>query len=225
MSEPGRRALRLAALVVGAIAIAGAAYTLLPRGAPGHVASPPNPTSNLPDPTSRTARAWAGTPAGVDDVAALPGDPATATAASSPAVTIPLPQKLGGGKDVPPATRAIAQRLGLVPEELQDLALARGGTLPSPIVRRLDEAYARGLTLAQRLAVDPQKDDLVANRFANQLVRIDREMRRSPPGAKLDDVIAAVTNDTLDDLKRNVGPQVADAAKRELAATPPLPME
>ncbi len=224
MSEPRRRALRLAALAVGAIAIAGAAYTLSPHGAPRPVVSSPNPTSNVPDPTSRTARAWAGS-ARAEDFVASAGDPATAAAASSPAVTIPLPQKLGGGKDVSPATRAIAQRLGLVPEELQDLALARGGTLPSPIVRRLDEAYTRGLTLAQRLAVDPQKDDLVANRFANQLVRIDREMRRSPPGAKLDDVVAAVTNDTLEDLKRNVGPQMVDAAKRELAATPPLPME
>jgi len=219
---------RRAALVAGALAITALAYLAGRSTSPSSIApssnAPGAAASAPPAAAANAATSWTATSPGPTTFA--PGAPGPiAIPSGSTAITIPFPARLGGGIDVPAPTREIAKRLGLVPEELQDLALARGGSLPGPVVKGLDDAYGRGMKLAQRLNVDPQKDDLVGNRFANQLLRIDREMRRSPPGTKLDDVIAAVTRDTLEDLSRNLGPAIADAAKPELAATRPLPAE
>jgi hypothetical protein len=137
-------------------------------------------------------------------------------------MTLPLPARFGGGKPVATSTREVATRLGLVPEELGDVAEARGGTLPPAVVKKLDDAYAEGQTLGEHLGLEGPKDGMLGNRFANQLLRIDREMQRSPPSTQLSDSVEAVTRDTLADIQKNLGQEAADASKPGLAALQPL---
>jgi hypothetical protein len=211
-------------LVAGAVLIAAIAYRAGADRAGGGNASSGDGGGAAVGSTSgaQVAEGAPGYRARVPVAPPSPESPGAATGSGSPAQVLPLPSKLGGGVTVSPDTREVAGRLGLVPEELADVANARGGTLPAPTVKKLDDAYARGVGLAQRLGVDPTRDELVGNRYANQLVRIDREMRRSPPGTKLADVVEMVTNDTLSDLRKNVGDDAANAAKPDLASLQPL---
>jgi hypothetical protein len=125
-------------------------------------------------------------------------------------IEIPIPSRLGGAKPVSTATAAVAERLGLVPTELVDLA--EGGELSTTVLQQLDNAHARGAELGERLGLEASERELLAARFAHQLVRIERELRQSP-GARRDDVVEMVTRDTLEDLRRNVGDDVARAAE------------
>jgi hypothetical protein len=213
-------------LVILALAAAGAVATILAfragaeRGPSPAAVAPAGGSGGVPLPAAAGARN--DTRMVAPALLPLPPPGAPPPAAEPTVITLPIPPSLGGGKHVAPGTREVATRLGLVPEDLTDVADARGGSLPPPVTKRLDDAYARGVALGDRLAVTPPNDEIVGNRFANQLVRIDREMRRSPPSTKLADVVDAVTRDTIADLRRNVGDEVADAAKPELLALQPL---
>ena len=137
-------------------------------------------------------------------------------------IVVPVPVRLGGGKPVSPSTADLADRLLLVPAELADLADEPGGELPQTIVSRLEDAHARGTALGDRLGLDQSGGELLAGRFTNQLVRLERELQQSPPGVKLEDVRDMVTRDTLEDLRRNLGEDVANAAESDVRGLQPL---
>ena len=138
-------------------------------------------------------------------------------------IVIPVPTRLGGGKPVSPANEQVAERLGLLPTDLADLTEPPGGELPSAVVRRLDDAHARGAALGDRLGLGPSQRELLAGRFANQLVRIERNFRQSPAGTRFDDVVEMVTRDTLEDLRRNLGDNVARDAEPDVRGLKSLP--
>ena len=136
-------------------------------------------------------------------------------------MVVPIPPRFGGGKPVPPSTAELADRLHLVPAELADLAKERGGELPQDIVRGLEDAHARGTALGDRLGLDQAGNELLAGRFTNQLVRLERQLQLSPQ-AKFEDVLEMVTRDTLQDLRSNLGDDVATAAGSDVRGLKPL---
>jgi hypothetical protein len=213
----------MAGIAAGAVAIAMGSYLLgaerghaqPPRSSTaveGNGVTPNGPRAAYERPTTLPAASPA-----IDNTSSAAG-----VAPSSRMVALPIPASLGGGKPVTSQTRSVAERLGLVPEALASVAEAHGGTLPAAVVRKLDDAYAQGLALGQRVGLEAPKDEICANRFANQLVRIDIEMHRSPPSTTLADVVNAVTSDTITDLRRTLGDDVAGAAAPELAKLAPL---
>lgn len=146
-----------------------------------------------------------------------------AESAQPPTSTIvPIPARLGGGKPVSPSTADLADRLQVVPAELAELAEEPGGELPQAIISRLEDAHAQGTALGDRLGLDPPGGELLAGRFTNQLVRLERELKRSPQPVKLEDVLEMVTRDTLADLRRNLGEDVAQAAESDVRGLKPL---
>lgn len=142
--------------------------------------------------------------------------------APTTSIDVPIPARLGGGKPVSPSTSDLADRLALAATELAELADPPGGEVPEPIVRRLEDAHARGTALADRLGLDPSDRALLAGRFTNQLVRAERQLLLSPPTTTREDVWAMVTRDTLEDLRRNLGDDVAQAAEPDVRALTPL---
>lgn len=141
--------------------------------------------------------------------------------APATSIVIPIPARLGGSKSVSTAIEAAAERLGLVPTELVDLADPSSGELSTRVLQQLDNAYARGAALGERLGLEPPQRELLAARFAHQLVRIEGQLRQSP-GARVDDVVEMVTRDTLEDLRRNLGDDVARAAEPGVHELTPL---
>jgi hypothetical protein len=137
-------------------------------------------------------------------------------------VIVPIPRRLGGDTPVSPSTADLADRLQMVPAELAELAEEPGGELPPTIVSRLEGAHAQGTALGGRLGLNPPDGELLAGRFTNQLVRLERELQRSPAAVKFEDVLEMVTRDTLEDLRRNLGADVAQAAESDLRGLRPL---
>jgi hypothetical protein len=137
-------------------------------------------------------------------------------------MVVPIPSRLGGGKSVSSSTTALANRLQLVPAELADLAEEPGGDVPQHIARELEDAHARGTALGDRLGLDPPDAELLAGRFTNQLVRLERQLRQSPHGVTFEDVSEMVTRDTLQDLRSNLGEDVAKAAESDVRGLKPL---
>ena len=135
---------------------------------------------------------------------------------------VPVPARFGGGKPVSTSTTELADRLQLAPTELGALAEEPGGELPQTIVRRLEDAHAQGAALASRLGLDSPEGALLAGRFTNQLVRIERQLQLSPQPVKFEDVVEMVTHDTLEDLRRNLGDAVAKAAELDVRGLQPL---
>jgi hypothetical protein len=164
-------------------------------------------------------------PAGRPDLRALVAPAVEAPAESaqpSTSMVVPMPPRLGGDTPVSPTTADLAARLQLVPAELADIADEPGGELPPTIVSRLEDAHDRGTALGDRLGLEPAGGELLAGRFTNQLVRLERELKRSPPEVKREDVLEMVTRDTLEDLRRNLGDDVAQAAEPDVRGLKPL---
>jgi len=86
----------------------------------------------------------------------------------------------------------------------------------------LDAAGLVGDKVRERRGLEPPQDAMLANRFANQLLRIKREMDRAPSGS-LAQVTDTITRDTLGDIQKNLGDAAAAAAKPALAELTPLP--
>lgn len=156
-----------------------------------------------------------GASASAPDPQADPGQTATS-------IIVPRPRRLGGDQPVSPSTTELADRLGLAPTDLGALAEQPGGDLPPNIIRQLDDAHTQGAALGDRLGLAPPERDLLAGRFANQLVRLERQLEKSPQPVKFEDVQEMVTHDTLEDLRRNLGDDVAHAAEQDVRGLQPL---
>jgi hypothetical protein len=174
-----------------------------PASTLGHLGSPGRPSLRTESPATAPGQAVEST------------EPPTS-------VVVPLPTRLGGGTPVSPSTTELADQLRLVPEHLAELAEEPGGEVPPTIIRRLEDAQAQGTALGERLGLDPSDTDLLASRFTNQLVRVERQMQISPQPVKLADVQEMVTRDTLEDLRRNLGDDVAKAAEQDVRGLQPL---